>query len=47
MHRVLEELSFSAETKKGEVVVIDREFVAQRLEGFDPLKKDNLARYIL
>jgi ATP-dependent HslUV protease ATP-binding subunit HslU len=45
VERVLEEVSFSASERKGEKIVIDRDFVAARLS--DVIKDEDLSRYIL
>ncbi len=45
MEQVLEELSFEADTRRGEAVVIDGPFVAARLEGV--VEDEDLSRFIL
>lgn len=45
MERVLEEISFEASERRGEVVVVDAEYVRQRLE--DIVQHRDLSRYIL
>lgn len=45
METVLEELSFDADTHKGESITIDAEFVNKRLNGV--VQDQNLERYIL
>lgn len=45
--RVVEDLSFSAPRLRGQSVVIDGPFVKDRLKDFDPIRKDNVAKYIL
>ena len=47
MHRVLEELSFTAPRLQGTEVVVDGAFVRDRLKDFDLSKEDSLSRYIL
>lgn len=47
MHRVLEDLSFAAPRMKGTDVVVDGDFVRDRLKDFDLTKEDSLSRYIL
>ena len=45
LERLLEDLSFNAPEMKGQKVVIDREYVRERLEGI--IKDEDLTRYIL
>jgi ATP-dependent HslUV protease ATP-binding subunit HslU len=45
MEQVLEELSFEADTRNGEKVLIDEEFVNKRMEGF--IEDEDLSRFIL
>ena len=45
MEQVLEELSFEADTRRGETIVIDGEFVNRRMEGF--IEDEDLSRFIL
>jgi ATP-dependent HslUV protease ATP-binding subunit HslU len=45
MEQVLEELSFEADTRNGEKVMIDEEFVNKRMEGF--IEDEDLSRFIL
>lgn len=45
--RVMEEVSFSAPRLRGQRVVVDAEYVRERLKGFDPMKKEALDKYIL
>jgi ATP-dependent HslUV protease ATP-binding subunit HslU len=45
LERVLEEISFDAPTRSGEVIVIDSAYVDQQVKHL--VKDDNLARYIL
>lgn len=47
MHRVLEDISFSAPRLRGSTIVIDAAFVKDRLKSFDPLKESSLTKYIL
>lgn len=47
MHRVVEDLSFRAPRLRGTRVKVDAAFVQERIKDFDPMRKDNLARYIL
>ena len=45
LERLLEDLSFNAPEMKGQKVVIDRDYVRERLEGI--IKDEDLTRYIL
>jgi len=45
MEAVLEEISFSAPDRRGERVLIDAEYVRNRLAGL--LANEDLSRYIL
>jgi len=45
MEKVLEELSFTAQERRGEEIVVDAEYVLRQAKGL--LKHDNLSRYIL
>ena len=45
METILEELSFSADTKKGETVVITKDYVNEKLKGI--VQNQDLQRYIL
>ncbi len=45
MEQVLEELSFEADTRRGESISIDGPFVAARLEGL--IEDEDLSRFIL
>lgn len=47
LHRVLEDISFTAPRRRGEKVVIDSKFVQERLKSFDPVKENVLTKYIL
>jgi len=45
MERVMEDLSFEADTRRGETIVIDESYVQERLK--DIVKDPDLSRYIL
>ena len=45
MEKVMEEISFDADERRGETVVVDREYVATRLAGI--IEDPDLSRYIL
>ena len=45
MERVLQEVSFSAEQHRGQKLVIDREFVRERMG--DLVRDEDLRRYVL
>lgn len=45
MEKILEDINFSADTKKGEVINITADFVVNQLSGL--LKRQDLARYML
>lgn len=45
MAKLMEEISFEADSRKGEKIVIDRDYVTERLAGI--VEDPNLSRYIL
>jgi len=45
MEKLMEEISFEADSRKGEKIVIDRDYVTERLAGI--VEDPNLSRYIL
>jgi ATP-dependent HslUV protease ATP-binding subunit HslU len=47
LHRVLEDISFSAPRLRGSTMVINAQFVKERLQSFDPVKENVLSKYIL
>lgn len=47
VHRVLEDISFTAPRRRGEAITIDAAFVKERLKSFDPVKENALTKYIL
>ncbi len=47
LHRVLEDISFSAPRLRGTTITVDAKFVKERLQSFDPVKENVLSKYIL
>jgi ATP-dependent HslUV protease ATP-binding subunit HslU len=45
MEKLLEELSFEAEDRRGETIVIDEAYVSEKLEGL--ARDTDLSKYIL
>ena len=45
MEKVMEDISFDADARRGETVLIDRDYVASRLAGI--VEDPDLSRYIL
>jgi ATP-dependent HslUV protease ATP-binding subunit HslU len=45
MEKLLEEVSFDAENRRGETLTVDRAFVEQQLSGI--AKNADLSRYVL